>query len=353
MKKHQTRFLWIFAAMLLIGWLASVQFSQRFLSNPLTKGGNGSNDTAGTKSNVLTNQLFSPGEETRKATIRDTANTSNVQNRDEQFQKAVEGRNVRIDFWGEIIDQSGQPVPEVRVKMKVRRGNYSAAAGVGATFDKRETLTDSEGRFELVGAEGDSLSFESISKDGYRLSARTKMGYGFGDMPAAIKADARFPIVIQMWKLGPLTELISFRTLFGFKPDGHPYTLDLLNNKKLEGENADGDLVVKLTRPSNVTPKEKFEWTLELSAIGGGLVEGTNDFMYLAPDTGYQQKVVIHMVPTEMDYASALTKDYFISSREGKVFGAVHLRIRPDYDGESAIFVESWMNPSGSRNLQR
>lgn len=128
--------------------------------------------------------------------------------------------------------------------------------------------------------------------------------------------------------------------------------MDLLANKKSEEENPKGDLRVKLTRPSTVNPRQKYDWLLELDALNGGFVEAADEFGYVAPETGYQPKVNIHLSATDPEWIDNLTKDLFIRSRGGTVYGFLHLRIRPDYDCKSAIFFETRLNLSGSRNLQ-
>lgn len=266
--------------------------------------------------------------------------------------QAFADNNVPVSFWGKIVDQNGTPISGVRVSMTVRHWQFSVESGPAASHLKFEAKTDAEGKFQLTGAQGDSLRLEAVEREGYRLSPKAPKGFLYGDIPKAFLPDPNAPVVIRMWKVGPAAPLVSCNTLFGFTPDGHRYTLDLLSNKKAEGEQQNGDLIVSMERPAKVVPRQKYPWTLRLRAIGGGLIETKDEFMYQAPESGYQPEIVLQMDPQKPDWAGVVTKDFYIRSRDGAAFGALHLRIRPKYNEESAIFVEARMNPTGSPNLQ-
>lgn len=275
------------------------------------------------------------------------------QQRQISLAQAAAEKNVSVNFWGKILDQNAKPIPGVRVVMSVRRWRYDVLAGPATDHPTFEVASDAEGRFQLVGAVGDALNLDVVEKEGYRLSAKTPKGYAYGQSSSQpLLADANTPVVIRMWKELPAEPLVSCRTLFGFAPDGRSYTLDLLGGKKLTGELGEGDLVVSIERPQDVALREKYNWTVKLRAVAGGLVGPADDFMYLAPESGYQPELTVTMNASQSNWVSSITKDYYITSRNGRVFGALHLRIRPKYDNESAIFVEARMNPSGSRNLQ-
>jgi hypothetical protein len=269
-----------------------------------------------------------------------------------QLQAAAAAKNVPVDFWGKVVDQDGQPLSGVRVIMRVRQWFYDPNGGPGTLSPKREATTDAGGNFEWTGANGDSLELESVTKEGYRLSPKAQTGFVYGRDADSFQPAAANPVVISMWKLMPSENLVSFRTLFGFVPDGRGYTMDLLANKKFEGEKPEGDMMVKLTRPAKVEPRQKYDWLLELDGVNGGLIEAPDEFGYMAPESGYQPKVSIRLKASDADWTDNLTKDFFIRSRGGTVYGLLHLRIRAEYEGQSAIFFETRLNPSGSRNLQ-
>jgi hypothetical protein len=279
----------------------------------------------------------------------DTQDATDLQN---QIAQAVSEKNVKIDFWGRVVDENNDPIPGVKITFRVREWLYLAGTGLASRFPRQDVLSDNDGNFRVVGENGDVLTLESVHKSGYRLSLKSDLAFSYGESPEPFHPDASNPVLIRMWKEMPAGGLVSLRKLYGFVPDGRPYALDLVSGQKQEGQTVSGDLLVKVTRPKSIESRQQYEWSLELSVPSGGLVETEDESGFLAPESGYQQSVVVRRFPGEETWTEYLAKDYFISSRNGTVFGFLHLRIRPNYNGESAIFIEGRLNPSGSRNLQ-
>jgi hypothetical protein len=267
-----------------------------------------------------------------------------------KLEMAVAAKNVAIQFWGRVIDQDGQPLPGVRVVMSARK--WHSLPEVGATHAKVERITDSGGSFEIEGVSGDVLSREILEKPGYRLSQNAPISFSYGQSPEPFNANPREPIVFRMWKSDPVAGLISRRKLWGVVPDGRVYTFDLLDDTKVEGEQRVGDLRVRMIRPATVGPRDKFEWTLEIQGINGGLVETHDEFQFRAPESGYVSSLAIKMDPANADWTSVLKRAFYLSSRAGEVFAVVRLEAIPDYNDRSAINIEAIINPYRSRNLE-
>jgi hypothetical protein len=272
----------------------------------------------------------------------------------EKLKQILEQKNIPITFYGRVLDQDGNGIAGVQIVLHVRQWHLDATADPwGNKFPKFERVTDSNGNFSLENTSGDSLSIESVSKEGYQLSPKAPNGFGYGseNVPDPIHPDPQNPVIIRMWKLGESAKLISNRTLFGFQPDGRVYTLDLLADKKESGS-ANGDLRIQFQRQSVLKPKEIYPWSLDISAIDGGLVETTDEFEYVAPESGYQPQILFQTNSISPKAMPDVTKDYYFASRNGQVYGVISLQIFSDYNGQSAILVNSRINPNGSRNLQ-
>ena len=270
----------------------------------------------------------------------------------ESYTKAILEKNVLINFWGRVVDQDNSPLAGVKIVFSIRQWKSSPMDPVASTQIKSETLSDTDGRFQLADALGDTVELETSEKEGYRFPPKARYVFSYGDSPERFNPNPNAPIVIRLWKTGEPAPLVSNKTLFGFIPDGRAYTLNLLTNKKLEGDNREGDLVIKLKRPEKILPREKYSWGFQISAVGGGIVEATDEFLFAAPDSGYQAEVSYQFSPDDPNWAATFEKTFYIRARDGAVYGVANLLIRSKYNNESAILIESHLNPTSSRNLQ-
>lgn len=261
--------------------------------------------------------------------------------------------NIPIDFYGKIIDQDSNPVVGVKIDVTIRQ-QYVISAILRTSTDKEiplNVVSGQNGCFVIHGKNGDSVHIDSIQKDGYRLSPKVEKTYAYVSSIEPFHPDSQNPVIIKMWKLGESANLISHRTLFGFRP-GRIYTLDILTDKKIENGSANGDLRIQFERQSVLTPREAYPWSLEISAVDGGLVETTDEFEYVAPESGYQPQISFQTNSISPKAVPDITKDYYFTSRNGRVYGVVSLQIFSDYNGQSAILVNSRINSNGSRDLQ-
>lgn len=111
----------------------------------------------------------------------------------------LETKNAPVNFYGRVIDQESNGVAGVHILMHVRQWSLDAMADPwGNKFPKFDRITDSNGNFSLENVNGDSLTFESIVKDGYRLSPKTLKGYGFGNVSNPFHSDPQNPVIIKM-----------------------------------------------------------------------------------------------------------------------------------------------------------
>jgi hypothetical protein len=234
----------------------------------------------------------------------------------------------------------------VKVRVGVRHWNVVNPAPWGAQGQtipvEKETGVD--GRFEIRDVTGDGVHVESISKSGYQLSPKAPNHFG----PSS--GSFENPIIIRMWKEQAAEPLVSGSRIYGID-SSKVYTLDLITGKKIEGE-AIGDLRVSITRPDGVGRRDKYPWSFSIEGIEGGVVENDDEFMYLAPESGYKPKYEIQLDPEEPSWAPLVKKQFFIRSRGGGIYGRIQIEVRSIYNVHSAIEIDYAINPTGSRNLQ-
>lgn len=287
---------------------------------------------------------------TQVARITSVINQSATNRELQIMERFVEKKNIPVNFYGKVIDQDGQPVSNVRVVMHVRHPAYSPIVGLTTTYPIKNTLTDTAGRFDWTsGVEGDVLSVESISKDGYLLSPKASNAFS----PAT--GSFENPVIIRMWKLGESANLISQDKDARIPYDGTPVVFDLLTGQK-GSSNSAGDLRVTLIRnPLNIASgyRNAFEWHATIEAIDGGLIQSDDDFMYEAPEDGYQPKIQIDMPTDANKWANIYDISFYAKTRGGQVYSRVKLEFRVDSPKPQTGFtITSAANPSGSRNLQ-
>jgi hypothetical protein len=304
----------------------------------------GQPETENEKSNSKVKSLH-PGEVQQQPQTRKAANVSDSESQVTQGGQYLVQQNVPIMLWGKIIDQDGGPIPDVRITMRARQWTLLTPTDVDAAFPKHETRTDANGNFEWTGVEGDAVELDLIEKAGYRPSPKTPHSLGLSG------SSVENPVIFKMWKEGVKEPLVEGSKVFGIDADGRVYTLNLLDGKKVESA-ADGDLRVSIVRPRGVKYRDKYQWSFVIEGVGGGLLETDDEFMYLAPESGYKPKFETQLDPGDPAWAPLVKKQFFIRSRGGQVYGRIQVEVHAIYNVHSAIEINYAINPTGSRNLQ-
>jgi hypothetical protein len=97
----------------------------------------------------------------------DGQSANDAAERRETIRDAVSKANQPVDFYGQVRDQSGAPIPGVLVKLSLR---VTSEPMVGAAADIVKELTatsDGAGKFELKRLRGAVLSVDGFEKAGY------------------------------------------------------------------------------------------------------------------------------------------------------------------------------------------
>jgi hypothetical protein len=164
-----------------------------------------------------------------------------------------------MDIYGQVVDQSGQPVVGVKVQGYVR-------VGIGDD-EEHDTETDSQGRFHFLGLHGQGLGIR-LQKQGYEYGY--KIPYR---RPENYLPDPNNPAIITMWKLRGAEPMVRVRIESDVPCDGSVKRFDLLSNRQTNS----GVLMVKLTRnPININRRIPFDWSVTIAITNGGLLEFTN-----------------------------------------------------------------------------
>jgi hypothetical protein len=255
--------------------------------------------------------------------------------------------NQSQDFYGKVIDQYGQPVggADVTVHINLTMGN-------GGTH---RTQTDANGFFQFTEIRGESLSI-TPSKTGYQIDEAHLGLKGLnGPETGPNKRE-----IYTMWKLRGAEPMIHGEiTSRKIIPDGRPFTIDFVKSEITEGANGAGDIFVQIQRPAEIKPRQKYDWSFTMTAIGGGFIEVSNDdYLNEAPESGYQPEYVMARYATNvLNYSTwqlyRTDRTFFVKSRDGQVYGHFHIKeLEPDYRDMAALQIEFYVNPARSRNLE-
>ncbi len=241
---------------------------------------------------------------------------------------------VRIAFYGRVVDQDNQPVPDAKVVVLCANGTAS-----------RELFTDSQGCFSLSGIRGKLLLIRSIEKPGYKVAATNRDVFeyaAFFDENYYVP-DAANPVVFRMHRQADAEPLIVVSDEYRI-PDSGTLAVDL-HTGRTGGEDFAIDLL------DNTDPTGR-RWIARVRAPSGGVQSANVEFPVMAPDTGYVPEMTIDQdTPQPPGFQSgSLYKGgrFFVKTDAG--YALVEFRM---VAGNKSLRLTSRLNPNpSSRNLE-
>lgn len=219
---------------------------------------------------------------------------------------------------------------------------------IGSKNIQIERTSDASGRITISGATGKGLDIESVQKSGYELEPNAPRSYGVAS------GSYGNPVIFKMWNTNVHEQLITGERKFSIVPDGRPYVIEL--TKGTMSETGAGNLKVWVKRPAQVTLGERYDWSCEVDAINGGLLQETDSSssMYSAPTDGY--------VPTfqfEQKVGSGWgdttgPQRFYVKLDNGQEYGRITIELYARYNNQTPglIRLSYAINPSGSRILR-
>lgn len=250
-----------------------------------------------------------------------------------------------IDFYGMVVDQNSNPVPGAHIhfswsELPTEDGMRSA-----------DTQSGADGLFSLYGKHGRGLDI-SVGKEGYYSSRRDPSAFNYALGPDILSPDRFNPVVFHLRKKGNSVAVIQTHFPIGMGQrvqlhhDGTPVELDLVNARETPA--GTGQLRLEFWRDVSDRKAAKFDWKLQVSAPGGGIIPTDQEFAFEAPDSGYQPAVVFDMTATGTNWTDDFRAKYYVHLPDGN-FGCVDIYLLA-YNG--VFTVHSVINPTGARNLE-
>lgn len=260
--------------------------------------------------------------------------------------------NVPIDFYGKVVDQNGAPVAGVEVKAAIRLMKEPLPGMIGDGFDYLVASTASDGTFSFLNRTGEFFGIDKIQKEGYLVSATVhEKTYYYASDEKKYRPNPSVPEVFKIWKQMGAEKLIEKNLKYKLTTEGRSYGLDLLNGAQAKAD-AIADIRVSMTAPSVIKPHVKYDWNFVLEAAEGGLIETSDDYMYLAPLDGYVSRIQVSFNASDANWSDNFRKRFYVMSRNGSVYARIEILVGVALNGRGYLHVESASNPNSSRNLE-
>lgn len=249
-----------------------------------------------------------------------------------------------INFYGRVLEENGAPVPGAVVDFK---WNDLSAEGSSAT----QTTSDADGSFSLLNKTGKRL-YVQMHKDGYYTSRQGGIAFEYANPADGLfTPEANKPVVFRLRRKGPGADLLTSQ--FGMKDhlgvtaplDGSPVRVDLLEGKTGQA----GQLLIAQAKPSYETWKQATQWSFQMEIADGGFVEQNDEFPFEAPESGYQPVVQVDFQQGQTNWATQLSKDYYVKFGSPACYGRLRLETSIMMKGARLYYA---INPDGSRNLE-
>jgi hypothetical protein len=251
-----------------------------------------------------------------------------------------------ITFYGRVVDQDDQPIPGAAVRFV---WNDTSPRGTSQT----ETMSDATGRFSLLDQKGKGLSVY-VTKDGYH----TSVGKGGQSFEYAAffeghyhRPDPENPVTFRLVKKLDAEPLIARRISERTSYD-RPSYYDLERGTLTPQPAADGGL--KLTLERSESPQgQRFDWKWKVEAVNGALLETKDEFAQMAPEEGYVPSWETSQAANAQDFRKNGRARFYVRSADNH-FARVDVElVHPNLRSLGPrLTVNSFLNPSGSRNLE-
>ncbi len=258
--------------------------------------------------------------------------------------KIVEVFSASIDFWGKVIDQHGDPVPSAKV-------HYSAADKYFKDGSKYQGTSDEQGLFSISNIRGAGL-YVRVAKEGYyHVDDQSARSFGYGMPTGGAPPSRENPAILVLHKMGETEPVIRSVGTVRVPRDGTPTEITLRKERPVAVGNDQGDLRVEVwTDDANKDERRRYDWRCRVTVPGGGIVERTGQFDFVAPADGYSSVFEQAMPRSGSRWTNSLKKEFFLKLSDGR-FARVSFELAAG--GDHFVYLESFLNPKlGTRNLE-
>jgi hypothetical protein len=276
------------------------------------------------------------------APIPDVPGAKLTQQDKEKLGKIITVFSAPIEFFGRIQDTRGNPIPAARV-------HYSAANNYFGESSKYEGLSDAEGFFSIKGIKGAGL-YVDVYKEGYDGTKLSGASFGYGMPSGKTPPTQANPAIFVLRKKAATEPLVVVTSRqYEVSKTGTPIRIDLQSGR--QGVAGNDPLTVQTwVNDERKDAKGRFSWKYRIEVPGGGLTERKDEMDFQAPADGYRPSDEIDMLADRADWNTSASREFFIKLADGKY---AHVKIEVMVGGRfNFVVLESYLNPSGSPNLE-
>lgn len=243
--------------------------------------------------------------------------------------------NRPIEFYGKVVDQNEQPIPNVEVSL-----NWTDISPKG-TSDAIK-MTDADGKFSITGIQGKNFGVRSLKKDGYVEALKSNphsFEYaGFWE-PTYHEPDPNNPVIFHMKKKGESAPLVSFEGKFVLtfgtpSPIPMPHAAEAVSPVRVAVFENDAK-----TRKSRA----------QVSVDGGGIMPALEEFPFEAPKEGYQSSIDLNQESPRSPGWQDMDEGGWFYIKTAQGYGLLKLR---QMRGKRTLHYQVLLNSKGGTNLE-
>jgi hypothetical protein len=248
-------------------------------------------------------------------------------------------------YYGKVVDESNQPIAGVRVSYA---GNSADESLTKATRNQGSVTTDDRGIFKIDGLYGIGLMFQLYHPNYYPYPDNST-GFDVRSPPrdGIVENSEANSRIFRMHSKGHPVSLVHRVDGMNVPFDGTPTALNLKGS-------SDAQIIGKLIVEASGNPparynQQPFDYDVKVSVPDGGLVEYTNYFDFVAPESGYQSSVEFSFPKDTNGWTDTISENYFVHLPSGYARLNIYMGVkRPLF-----FSIAYDYNPDGSPNLER
>lgn len=235
-----------------------------------------------------------------------------------------------------VHDQFHNPVPNVRVTYLLD--------------GRSERSTDASGALNIpFYAPFHRLDICDAVAGGFIVDYRLSSHRAYDPIPKEV--------VIPAWKVLRAPQLLLSRPHISVVTDGSSHYINLVREKASRDPLALTDIELRVQAPQvafdrnhPMKQQDQFAWSIDVLVRDGGLQLAKGGYKYLAPETGYTNRISKTFDPSDATWNSSFAETFYLKLRDGKVFAVAEITITSLLDNPM-IFVDATINPAADRNL--